>query len=43
MGRFSVYCGTRYEDEADMDNNCPGFDEQAHDQEEDVLDGEYDF
>ena len=28
---YCFWCGTQYEDAEDMENNCPGPDEDAHD------------
>ena len=28
---YCFWCGTEYEDQDDMEQNCPGIDEDAHD------------
>lgn len=28
---YCFWCGTQYEDKADMDTSCPGEDEDSHD------------
>merc|ERR1712014_550375 len=34
---YCLHCGCHYEDPQDLEQNCPGFDEEAHDNAENMA------